>query len=178
MKQFVEKYTHKITKQRIPVGGYNLLLLPEQIRTFIGPKTNIPPSVNTDRALAAIQRWYGEYSIPADTYVVKKGIKLYQNGPFDEKAPMFLKNGYIVVNFNIESIQQGDLTNPHLQYINAPLMNKVVNGVQRNNQWRMEGFNHNIQDSYGNRFHLIDGDVVFYNADKSSRDDFGSQVPH
>ncbi|WP_429367758.1 DUF5704 domain-containing protein [Paenibacillus sp. DS2015] len=178
MNQFVENYINKSTKQKTPVGGYDLLLLPEQLRTFIGPKSSIPSSVNTDRALAAIQHWYGEYSIPADTYVVKKGIKLYQNGPFDEKASMFLKDGYIVVNFNIESIQQGDLANPHLQYINAPLMNKVVNGVQRNNQWRMEGFNHNIQDSYGNRFHLIDGDVVFYNANKSSRDDFGSQVPH
>ncbi|MGF7050058.1 hypothetical protein J2T13_004581 [Paenibacillus sp. DS2015] len=178
MNQFVENYINKSTKQKTPVGGYDLLLLPEQLRTFIGPKSSIPSSVNTDRALAAIQHWYGEYSIPADTYVVKQGIKLYQNGPFDEKASMFLKDGYIVVNFNIESIQQGDLANPHLQYINAPLMNKVVNGVQRNNQWRMEGFNHNIQDSYGNRFHLIDGDVVFYNADKSSRDDFGSQVPH
>jgi len=89
-----------------------------------------------------------------------------------------LKNGYIVVNFDIESIQKADLLKPHLQYINAPLMNQVVDGVQRRNQWQMEGFNNNIVDSFGNRFKLNDGDVVFYNANKSSRDDFGSQVTH
>ncbi|OAB35666.1 hypothetical protein PGLA_22000 [Paenibacillus glacialis] len=178
MNQYVNKYINKLTKKKTPVGGFSLLLLPEHTRTLIGPKSNIPPSVNTDRALSAIQHWYGEYSIPVDTYVVKKGLKLYQNGPFDDKSPMFLKNGYIVVNFDIESIKNGDLENPHLQYIKAPLMNQVVGGIQRKNQWQMEGFNNNILDSFGNRFKLIDGDVVFYNANKSSRDDFGSQVTH
>lgn len=90
------------------------------------------------------------------------------HGGLDSKSPIFLKNGYIIVNFNIESIQQGNLKNPHLQYIHAPLMN----------QWQLEGFNRSIQDAYGHRFALKDGDILFYHADKSSRDDFSSQVPH
>ncbi|WP_235615979.1 hypothetical protein, partial [Brevibacillus reuszeri] len=73
-----------------------------------------------------------------------------------------------IVNFNIESIRNGDLNNPHLQYINAPLMN----------QWQLEGYQRLVFDSFGNRFNLEDGDVVFYHADLSSRNDFSSQVPH
>ncbi|WP_435303370.1 hypothetical protein [Paenibacillus amylolyticus] len=46
------------------------------------------------------------------------------------------------------------------------------------NQWLLEGFQRQVQDSYGNSFSLRDGDVVFYHADCLSRDDFSVQVPH
>ncbi|MFB4321665.1 DUF5704 domain-containing protein [Priestia sp. BR_2] len=170
--QYIDRYISKDTKQKTPVGGYGLMLLPEYIRTFIGPKTNIPPSVNVQRANAAIQKWYGEYSLPAEPYVVEAGTDLAEyartHGGLDDKSAVFFKNGYIIVNFNIESIRNGDLNNPHLQYINAPLMN----------QWQLEGYQRLVFDSFGNRFNLEDGDVVFYHADLSSRNDFSSQVPH
>ncbi|GAB6988413.1 DUF5704 domain-containing protein [Paenibacillus pini] len=172
MQQFISYYTSKFTKQKTPVGAYDLLLLPEQIRTFLRLKDTIPSSVDQERANVSIQKWYGEYSLPAAAYVVEAGLNVAEygrtHGGLDEKSAIFLKNGYVVVNFNIESIQEGNLKKPHLQYMNAPLMN----------QWNMEGFNRNIQDAYGNRFTLKDGDVLFYNADQSSRDDFSSQVPH
>ncbi|PZT52411.1 bacterial surface protein, partial [Paenibacillus silvae] len=121
---------------------------------------------------AAIQQWYGEYSLPAEPYVVEAGTNLAEygrtHGGLDAKSPIFLKNGYIVVNFNLESIREGNLAAPHLQYIHAPLMN----------QWLLEGFQRQVQDSYNHTFSLRDGDVVFYHADRSSRDDFSAQVPH
>ncbi|WP_405170993.1 DUF5704 domain-containing protein [Paenibacillus sp. FSL H8-0280] len=171
---YQEYYRDKFTKMKTPVGGYSLLLMPEQLRTFIGPKTNIPTNASADvlRANAAIQQWYGEYSLPAEPYVVQAGTNLAEygrtHGGLDAKSPIFLKNGYIVVNFNLESIQEGNLGAPHLQYIHAPLMN----------QWLLEGFQRQVEDSYGNSFTLRDGDVVFYHADRSSRDDFSAQVPH
>ncbi|MEB9896264.1 DUF5704 domain-containing protein [Bacillus cereus] len=169
--QYVDDFINKSSKQKTTVGGYSLLLLPEQIRTFIGPKI-VPSSVDTQRANASIQRWYGDYSLPADPYVVKVGTNIAEygrtHGGLSDESPIFLKDGYIIVNFNIETIRNADLKNPHLQYIHAPLMN----------QWQLEGFHRNIQDSYGNKFSVLDGDIVFYNADKSSRDDFSSQVPH
>ncbi|MFJ2046536.1 DUF5704 domain-containing protein [Paenibacillus taichungensis] len=173
-RMYQDYYRDKFTKMKTPVGGYSLLLMPEQLRTFIGPKTNIPMNASADvlRANAAIQQWYGEYSLPAEPYVVQAGTNLAEygrtHGGLDAKSPIFLKNGYIVVNFNLESIQEGNLRAPHLQYIHAPLMN----------QWLLEGFQRQVEDSYGNSFTLRDGDVVFYNADRSSRDDFSSQVPH
>ncbi|WP_426333955.1 DUF5704 domain-containing protein [Paenibacillus silvae] len=171
---YQEYYRDKFTKMKTPVGGYSLLLMPEQLRTFIGPKTNIPVTASADvlRANAAIQQWYGEYSLPAEPYVVEAGTNLAEygrtHGGLDAKSPIFLKNGYIVVNFNLESIREGNLAAPHLQYIHAPLMN----------QWLLEGFQRQVQDSYNHTFSLRDGDVVFYHADRSSRDDFSAQVPH
>ena len=170
---YMRNYVLKYTKKPTPVGGYAQLLLPEQLKTLIGPK-EIPSNatVTPERANASIQQWYGEYSIPADSYVVAQGTDLAEYGRFHggltDKSPIFLKDGYIVVNFDIESIQNGNLQDPHLQYINAPLMN----------QWRLEGYRPNILDSFMNVFNLRDGDIVFYNADQSSRDDFSAQAPH
>ncbi|WP_082423289.1 DUF5704 domain-containing protein [Paenibacillus dakarensis] len=168
---FVKQYIGKITKNKTWVGRYDWMLLPSGVRTLIGPKSGIPAAVDKERVNAAVQRWYGEYSIPSDVYVVKKGTDLAAysrvNG-LDEKSNVFLKKGYIVVNFNIETIRAGNLRQPHLQYIHAPLMN----------QWRLEGYGDSYTNPYGHRFVLQDGDTVFYHADQSSKSDFTSQVPH
>ncbi|MGP3786719.1 hypothetical protein [Paenibacillus sp. 1A_MP2] len=167
MVRLVDQTSH----QKNWVGRYDWMILPASIRTLIGPKEDIPSGVNVDRANAAIQRWYGEYSLPADVYAVPKGTdleSLARQNQLDEKASVFLKDGYIVVNFNIETLRDGNTEAPHLQYIYAPLMN----------QWQMEGFNKSPVDSNGRTWPLKDGDVVFYHADQSSRNDFQSQVPH
>ncbi|KOY14275.1 hypothetical protein AMS66_22965 [Paenibacillus xylanivorans] len=167
MVQLVDQTSH----QKTWVGRYDWMILSAPIRTLIGPKTNIPTGVNMDRANAAIQRWYGEYSLPADVYAVPKGTNLEplaRQNQLDEKAAAFLKNGYIVVNFNLETVRNGNTEAPHLQYIHAPLMN----------QWQMEGFSNIPVDSHGKTWPVKDGDVVFYHADQSSRIDFQSQVPH
>lgn len=168
---YMVKLVDQTSHQKTWVGRYDWMILPASIRTLIGPKTDIPSGVSVDRANAAIQRWYGEYSLPADVYAVPKGTNLEslaRQNQLDEKASVFLKDGYIVVNFNIETLRDGNTEAPHLQYIYAPLMN----------QWQMEGFNNRPVDSRGRTWHLKDGDVVFYHADQSSRSDFQSQVPH
>lgn len=167
MVRFVDQTSHHKTW----VGRYDWMILPSQIRTLIGPKTDIPSSVNVDRANAAIQRWYGEYSLPADVYAVSKGTdleSLSRQNRLDDKATVFLRDGYIVVNFNIETLRSGNTNAPHLQYIHAPLMN----------QWQMEGFDNSPVDGQGRSWPMQDGDVVLYHADQSSRNDFQSQVPH
>ncbi|WP_445744910.1 DUF5704 domain-containing protein [Paenibacillus sp. FSL M7-0656] len=167
MVRFVDQTSHHKTW----VGRYDWMIFPSQIRTLIGPKADIPSSVNVDRANAAIQRWYGEYSLPADVYAVPKGTdleSLSRQNQLDEKAMVFLRDGYIVVNFNIETLRSGNTSAPHLQYIHAPLMN----------QWQMEGFDNNPVDNQGRSWPMQDGDVVLYHADQSSRNDFQSQVPH
>lgn len=168
---FARNYINKISKTKTWVGRFDWMLLPPGVRTFLGPKTGLPGSVDAGRANAAVQRWYGEYSIPSDVYVVKKGTDLaaYGRGKrLDEKSDVFLKKGNIVVNFNIVTIQNGRLDSPHLQYIYAPLMN----------QWKLEGFANRYTNPYGSTFSLMDGDTVFYHADLSSKGDFSSQVPH
>ncbi|WP_302476280.1 DUF5704 domain-containing protein [Paenibacillus sp. DCT19] len=169
--EYMVQLVDQISHQKTWVGRYDWMILPASIRTLIGPKTNIPTSVNVDRANAAIQRWYGEYSLPADVYAVPKGTDLTplaRQNVLDEKADVFLKNGYIVVNFNLETLRDGNTDAPHLQYIHAPLMNQL----------RLEGFNTNQLDDRGRSLPVKDGDVVFYHADQSSRNDFQAQVPH
>lgn len=169
---YIDQYMEKWTKRKTPVGGYGGLLLPEAVRTFIGPKSNLPDSVDAQRANASIQQWYGEYSLPTGVYIAKTGTDIAEygrtHGGLHDKSPIFLRDGYLIVNFNIESIREGTTAAPHLQYIQAPLMN----------QWRLEGFERTIRDSFGHAFALQDGDVLFYHANLSSRDDFGAMVPH
>ncbi|MOA29706.1 hypothetical protein D3C78_1507390 [compost metagenome] len=155
------------------VGNLSQLRLNEQIRTLSGPKVNIPIGVDNARANAAVQQWYGEYSLPADLYAVRTGTNVAEYGRthngLSDQSPIFLKDGYIVVNFNIETVQNGVTSEPHLQYIHAPLMN----------QWlQMEGFQRTVTGPVGEIYPLMDGDVVFYDTNRSSRDDFRSMVTH
>lgn len=171
--RYVENYIQKFTKQKTQVGSLSLMELNERIRTLIGPKNGVPPGVDSARVNAAIQKWYGEYSLPASVYAVPKGMIPAEYGRthqgLTERSPIFLKEGYIVVNFNLETIQEGNRSQPHLQYIHAALMN----------QWtQMEGFQGATLDPYGRTFTVMDGDVLFYEADQSSDDDFRSMVIH
>ncbi|MGM1019165.1 MAG: DUF5704 domain-containing protein [Bacillota bacterium] len=171
LERYVSLYAQRIMRSKTWIGRYDWLVLPAAARTLIGPKTDLPDGVDVDRANASIQRWYGEYSLPADVYVVPKGTDLREEGrrrELNEHASIFKKTGYIIVNFNLESLRQGDTEHPHLQYINGPLLN----------QWQLEGYRREVKDPYGHTFRLQDGDVVFYHADQSSRDDFSSFVPH
>lgn len=171
--QFVQRFIQKQSMQKTPVGSFSLLRLPDGVRTLIGPKTGIPEGVDPARVNAAVQRWYGEYSLPAELYAVPAGTNVAEygrtHGGLTDRSEIFLKKGYIVVNFNIETVRNGETEKPYLQYIRAPLMN----------QWTgMEGFARSVVDPYGRRFTLKDGDVAFYHADLSSRDDFRPLVTH
>ncbi|WP_410768178.1 DUF5704 domain-containing protein [Fontibacillus sp. BL9] len=171
--QYVQNYISKITLQKTPIGRLSLLELNQRIRTLIGPKSGIPTGVDPARVNAAVQKWYGEYSLPADLYAVSVGTNVAEYGRthngLSNQSPIFLKDGYIVVNFNIETVRNGDVAHPYLQYIHGPLMN----------QWnQLEGFVRRVSDPYGRTFVLMDGDVVFYEAAGSSRDDFRSMVTH
>lgn len=170
----------KRSKEPTYVGGYDVQILPSSLRTFINTFDR-PSSASASpaRVNASIQQWYGEYSIPAAVYAVRKGTDLAEYGRrnrLDEKSPIFLKNGYITVNFNIETIRNGNLNSPHLQYIHGPL----------NNQWwDMEGFDntdgrrdHLRTDPYGVQFRVEDGDVIFYDANRSSYDDYSPNGTH
>ncbi|MCM3785261.1 DUF5704 domain-containing protein [Neobacillus mesonae] len=168
---YTENYMLSKEKESSWAGRYHWMVLSDELRTFIGPKSNLPAEVNRLRANAAIQHWYGEYSLPADTVAVKKGTDLAaysRSSVLDDQSDILLKDGYIVVNFNIETIQNGDTANPHLQYIHAPLMN----------QWQLEGFHRKFTTPAGGSFIGEDGDVLYYYSHLSSRNDFSSQVPH
>ncbi|MDR0270859.1 MAG: DUF5704 domain-containing protein [Paenibacillus sp.] len=177
--QYMNSFVKRSTEPTY-VGGYDIQVLTSPLRTFINT-SNRPSNASATpaRVNASIQQWYGEYSLPAAVYVVRKGADLAAYGKtnkLDEKSPIFLKNGYITVNFDIETIRNADFKNPYLQYIHGPLDNQW---------WDMEGFDsadgsrdHMITDPYGVKYKIEDGDVIFYNAKHSSYDDFTTNGTH
>lgn len=173
---FTDKYINDFTKRKNVVGAYNWMALPWQTRTFIGPKSSEVPSgasVLPADAVARKQQWYGEYSIPADVKAVPKSFNLSEYGRTDtlqDSSPIFLDDGYIVVNFDIETIKNGNTSSPYLQYYRT--------GIPAANQWKREGFKYSFVDPYGYTFNLKDGDVAFYHADQSSYTDFSPSVTH
>ncbi|WFB59585.1 DUF5704 domain-containing protein [Paenibacillus sp. BR1-192] len=167
---YVQQFLKDAGQKKIVVGGYDGMLLPPQLRTFIG-SLQVPSGVDAARANAAAQLWRGEYSLPAAPYAVPAGFNVAEYGrthKLDDESPIFLRDGYLIVNFNIETIRNRNTSQPHLQYKDAPL----------NNQWQLEGFSRSFVDPYGARFSLLDGDVAFYHADLSSYDDFGTGGTH
>lgn len=191
--KFIDKYIKDLSKTPIQTGTYGFQVLNGNLRTFIGPEEDeVPnsPMVEAEDIVAREQHWYGEYSLPSNVYVVEKQEPQYdENGVeipqvdkiagygqqhrLNENSSIFKKKGYIVVNFNIETIQNGNVDESHLTYHTSPNP-----GAPLNNQWQMEGFEYQFIDGYGKTFSLNDGDMVFYHANRSSFDDFNSNVTH
>ncbi|MED3575074.1 DUF5704 domain-containing protein [Cytobacillus praedii] len=171
---FDRYFQRDFAKRGVETGPYGWQILSWKLRSFIGPLANTVPS-NAMKpqkdAIASEQMWYGEYSLPADIYIVEEGKNIAGYGlqhRLNKSHPIFLRDGYLIVNFNIESVQNGKVDQPHLQYIFGEL----------SNQWKREGFKYNFVDPYGYTFPIIDGDVIFYHGDQSSTDDFKPGVTH
>jgi hypothetical protein len=153
----------QISKNGVTAYKFSKVLLSEPVRSYLGPLRNIPEGVNTDKALASIQKWYGEYCLPADCLVVPKGTDLSKERNLTSSSPVFLKDGYIIVNFrDISVINDDDFENPSLKYTG-----KTGDG------WSLEGYVTNQ-----NGWELEPGDVVVYYADKRATDDYYSAGTH
>ena len=94
--QYVQYYKEKMTKQKTMIGRLSLLQLPANVRTLLGPKSGLPEGVDAARANASIQRWYGEYSLPAELFAVKSGTNVAEYGRthqgLTDKSPIFLRD--------------------------------------------------------------------------------------
>lgn len=169
--KFLKDYERKYSKKNVVTGHYGWQMLSWGLRTFIGPDADSVPGgamVNADRAKASEQQWYGEYSLPSDLYVVEKGKDVSGYGlqhRMNKSSALFLRDGYVIVNFKIETIKNGDTDKPDLGY-----------GGGSGNQWELEGYKKSFTDKYGKVFNLMNGDIMFYHGDRSSGDDYGGSV--
>ncbi|BCN32408.1 DUF5704 domain-containing protein [Anaeromicropila herbilytica] len=158
--------------------SYSNVLIRENLRTYIGtnytPTGTVPYGVDPDKVTKSMQKWYGEYYLPSEIHVVPQGYDVigYAKNHYgiDYKEDFWLKNGYIVVNFDIETIQNG---NPHLSYLN---LENAKNGYC--NMWRTEGYQYEKKDYKGNTFEFQDGDYIMYYTDKSAAEDYKSGGTH
>ena len=150
---------------------FSSITLPSSLRTFVGGST-VPAGAHASAATIqkSVQEWYGEYYLPSKLYACAKGfdVKNYadSNG-INCSEEFWLKDGYVVVNFTIETINNGE---KELSY-NPGLPGTV-------NMWKQEGMVLTKSDSHGATFDLSYGDVVFYNRAKAAEDDYLSSGTH
>ena len=160
------------------VFTFTNMMIPENMRTYIGtdytPTGTVPASVDPDKVTQSKQRWYGEYYFPSEIHVVPKGFDVIRYARdhygIDYKEGFWLKNGYVIVNFDIETINNDKR---YLSYINKE---NSLHGYC--NMWNMEGYQYSKTDYKGNVFDFIDGDYVLYSTDGSAAKDYISAGTH
>ncbi len=160
--------------QKRNVFTFTNIIIPDSLRTFVGYQPVIPSGV-TDKMIAmSVQNWYAEYYLPSEIHVSPKGFDIIEywkkNGGFTYKEPFWLKGGYVIVNFAIETIQDGKR---HLSY-----MNPVNASSGYLNMWKREGYQYKKIDYNGVNFNFIDGDYILYDTDKSAAEDYISGGTH
>ena len=116
-----------------------------------------------------MQRWYGTYKLPTNVHVAPKGYNVYDHlkrHGIDYTEDFWLRDGYIIVNFNIETIDKKG--NRNLSYING------ANYLYKDNcsMWITEGAMLQKTDNRDVTFNLKAGDIVLYYTDKKYSDDY------
>ena len=149
------------------VYSFQKIGLPWTQRTFYG-KRILPYAGGTEESIKrSIQKWYGEYYLPAEVHAVSKGFPLstyMKEHQVNYKESFWKKDGYIVVNFDITTIQN---EMPHLSYENVQNYREGYC-----NMWKVEGYRNEKYDCKNTKFLLQDGDIVFYRLNDSVMKDY------
>lgn len=172
----------KIKNQYGFMYSYSEIRLTNQFRTFIGldyanhitglPSYNKVKEVTKETELSLskyMQRWYGTYKLPTNIHVAPAGFDVYgylKKYGIDYREDFWLKEGYIIVNFSIETINKNG--NRHLSYINSS--NYLNKG--HCSMWVTEGAVIQKKDDKGAAFDFKAGDVILYYVNKNYKEDF------
>lgn len=113
-------------------------------------------------AKSSKQRWDSEFKIPKDIFVVPKDfdVKGYikEKGMLDYSDDIFIKSGYIMVQFDIYTVKNGK---KYLSYINEE---NAKSGYA--NMWKIEGFFTPRIKTNSKLFDMEFGDVFIYDLEK------------
>jgi hypothetical protein len=158
--------------QAAKLGWLDWVVLSKPLRTFVGNTENLPAGVDADAALTSVQHWYGSYYLPNDLYVAPAGYDIagysLTNGGLDGEEDFWLKEGYVIVNFEIQTVKDGDFSQPILSYTNGELAS----------MWEIEGGQITKTDTNGVTFSIEPGDIVYYYTDEKASDDYGVSGTH
>lgn len=168
----------KIKSEQAKAYSFCNIVIPEQLRTYIGanytPDGKIPVTVDEKQVAKAMQKWYFEFYLPSEIHVCKKGYNIlsYEKKKYgiDYKEPFWLKDGYLLVNFQIETVSDGVRK---LSYTNE--WNSVSGYC---NMWEKEGFQYQKRDFFGRNFYFKNGDALLYYIEKSAARDYINSGTH
>ncbi len=172
----------KVANQVSPMFSYSQFKLLNAFRTFIGveysnatTKLSSFDTVIEDTGLSEIsltkymQRWYGNYKLPTNVYAVVSGYDVMgymKNYGIDYREGFWIKGGYIIVNFNIVTMDQSG--KERLSYINA---SNYLNN-ENCSMWVTEGAIVQKTDYSGKLLNFKAGDCFLYYLDKKYTDDY------
>lgn len=161
-----------------PMYTFHHILLSNKFRTYVGknyfPGFAYPAQVNIILARKSMQKWYGEYYLPSEIHLVDKDFDLkgyeenYGSFRFDE--PIWIKNGYLIVNFDIVTVHN---EKRYLSYVNE---DNYLRGYC--NMWKTEGFVYSRKDTFGTSFQFEDGDYIIYDLNQSAARDYQAAGTH
>ena len=130
-----------------------------------------------DRTITAegMQTWRGSYQIPANVYIANAEVDLAEyvvqkKGRIRQKDPVFLRDGYLIVYFSIQTVKEGK---PHLDYENRQNVN---NGYC--DMWKTEGYQTVRMDSEGHVFSFQEGMVFVFDQKKNMHTDYTLSLIH
>jgi hypothetical protein len=198
---------HPFTK---PVNAGNSAIVADAGANSPGPGDSVASSwsaaADETLAFASMQKWYGEYRLPPDTLIVPKGTDLSRFAHITPQDPVFLKDGYLLVNFrDMEVVNNGDDSHPALRYSGrdndpSPAGNPpFIEGADtiltdKGNGWFLEGYKTNQAYQSVNKtqstqtaqaaqaaqatWDLREGDAVAFYANRRSTDDVAGLGTH
>ena len=173
----------QFTWQYSPMFNFSDIRLNSAFRTFVNQGylytvksyasfADVLESGVTKRDISMVkQRWYGQYYLPNEVHAVAKGYDVMDYADkygVDYDEDFWLTDGYIIVNFTIETV---DPDGRHrLSYINAG--NHLNNG--NCSMWTMEGPPLQKSSYKGPTFSFYAGDFILYYANKRMSNDYES----
>lgn len=152
---------------------YAPLTLTSSSRRFLSVQTrNV-----SDPLLRAqsVQVWDGTYQLSPDLCLVDAEVDLdsyirQHGGRIGQRDPVFLREGYLLVQFEIYSYKSGTV---HLSYVNRGNSDKGYC-----NMWRLQGFVNDRADVFGNHFSFVDGDCLLFDTKYMLHSDYESWGTH
>lgn len=170
---YMSKKIDEIRSEKKNVWSYGRIFLPSAMQMYIGDehedvkKYGAPSEIKKNRILAAKQKWYFEYSLPSAIHVVPRDYPVpwqFKKRKIDFHEPFWIKDGYLILHFDITLIKKGE---PYLNYENKI---NAENGYC--NMWEKEGFIKEKTDYKKNRFLFENGDILLYSIEKSAKKDY------
>ena len=126
----------------------------------------------------SVQLWDGEYQLSPDLRLVDAGIDLdsyirQHGGRIGQRDPVFLRDGYLLVQFEVRTYPADSPKTGHLSYANTE--NSAAGYC---NMWRLQGFSYDRTDCFGNHFMFEDGDCMLFDTKYSLHSDYESWGTH
>ena len=130
---------------------------------------------DTEICEKSIQLWRSGFEISPDIFVIDDKIDLDKyidklGGRFSPKDEIIEKNGYLVVHFEIVSLDSGK--------VNLSYANNRNEGKGYCNMFKTQGFNYARTDSHGCDFNFKDGEFIVFDTKYSIYYDYESIGTH